>query len=812
MLVRRLLAAALVVLSLALAVKISEVRIVGADPVLATLAEIALPVRPGDEVDPENLEELARAVLETGYFKEARARLEGDVLVVEVVPNPKIKSVEVKAQAFDPEKLKEYLADRLALIPGTTFNPKKAEEGRRLLAELYRNQGFPFTPEVTLAVEEGPDGVSLVYEVKESVPIKGLKIKGANWVPLEEIKNAFLPLVKKGEFDWELYLEAVRRVGELYAERGYRGSGVDLKKTRLEDGVLTVYIKELKVVAVDPDGLPRAPVAVGEPFNYDELLERIAELTRELRREVRFEAIPEGEGVRLVFSLGEKKYGTITEVRIEGATAFSEEELKKLLLLREGDPFSPELAKADFERLLAHYRRAGYALVPRPDFSFENGVYTQRLHEVKIAGYRLVWQGRHRTQDFVILRELPPPGSLFSVPEIRKAIGRILRLGILAGPPEVKTEPAEREDEVYVVLKLKEGKTVTIAPAIAWSSQSGWSGQVTLADKNLWGRAHQASLNLAFVENDAGENISFSLSYRVPWLYIDFADFKEVPTAVSFSLYSIPYGNFKLTDAEGNETGWEYTERRSGARLSLARPLSDTLSLELGLEGQWVVPKLETQNPPEDPAITEEEALALLPKSYVNTLIGTTLTYSDVPDPNYPTRGMVLKGHGGFGLVFPEGEPTAWFAPTWGIYKTYQALDETEQTVIALRLAGGVIWGEPPESRYFSLGGSEPELTMLRGYSPASFRGTRLVGGSVELRHDFRFESTLTRTIIGIVFADVGATWAAGEEPVPRAGFGIGVQLNLGYGAVQLPAIRLDYGFSAENPRGILHFRIGPVF
>ena len=795
----------------ALAVTIREVRVEGADPVLATLAEIALPVRAGDEVNPDALSRLAEAVRETGYFESVEVRLGDGVLHVRVKPYPKIAEVQIEAKAFLPEKLAAYLADQLALAPGTTYNPKKAEKARELLAELYRRQGFPFTPEVKLAVAKKEDGVHLVFTVVEEVPLTGLRIQGAHWVPEEAIKAAFTPLVQGGKFVWERYLEAVRQVGALYAERGYRGSGVDPERTRLADGVLEVHLRELRVRAVDADGLPYAPVKVGDPFNYDRLVEAVAELTRELGREVRFDAEPEKDGVRIRFELGERTYGPIQAIRIEGATAFSEEELKAQLVQKVGDPFSPQLAQADFERLAAYYQKAGYALLLKPDYRFENGTYTIRLREVRIAGYRLQWKGGHRTQDFVILREFPEPGALFSVPAIREGIGKLLRLGILAGPPGVRTAPGPSEDRVVVELELEEAKTVVIAPAIAWSSQSGWSGQVSLSDKNLWGRAHNASLNLSFVENDAGDNLSFSLAYSVPWLYLDLLDFKETPTSIGLTAYSIPYGNFKLKDGE-IDTGWEYTERRSGLSLSISRPITEAITLTTALEGQWVQTQLETLDPPDTSTYDETQARSLLPSNYANVLATATLAYSDADDPFYPTSGRAATVHGGYGLAFPSGAPAQGFAPLWASYKTYAAQDPEGRSVFAVRTAVGAILGAPPESRYFTMGGSEPEISMLRGYHPRSFYGTRLFAGSIEYRYDFRFESVLTRTVIGILFADLGSVWFPGDNPELRAGFGVGVQLNLGYGAVQFPAIRLDYGFSSTNPGGVLHFRIGPVF
>lgn len=60
--------------SLALAAPIQEVEVRGTDAVLAALVRISLPFGVGDE--PGDLEQARAAVLDTGYFREARVRLE----------------------------------------------------------------------------------------------------------------------------------------------------------------------------------------------------------------------------------------------------------------------------------------------------------------------------------------------------------------------------------------------------------------------------------------------------------------------------------------------------------------------------------------------------------------------------------------------------------------------------------------------------------------------------------------------------------------------------------------------------------------
>ncbi|MBX3143615.1 MAG: hypothetical protein KF813_07665, partial [Trueperaceae bacterium] len=79
-----------------------------------------------------------------------------------------------------------------------------------------------------------------------------------------------------------------------------------------------------------------------------------------------------------------------------------------------------------------------------------------------------------------------------------------------------------------------------------------------------------------------------------------------------------------------------------------------------------------------------------------------------------------------------------------------------------------------------------------------------------------QLSTVATDTVIGIVFADLG--WASSVPGFPEyqtplfASAGVGVQLNLGFGGVALPAIRLDYALSERNRTGVFSVRLGPVF
>jgi len=90
------------------------------------------------------------------------------------------------------------------------------------------------------------------------------------------------------------------------------------------------------------------------------------------------------------------------------------------------------------------------------------------------------------------------------------------------------------------------------------------------------------------------------------------------------------------------------------------------------------------------------------------------------------------------------------------------------------------------------------------------------VTSSLEYRYNFNLNTIATQTVIGVAFVDLG--WASSVPNYPDyqtpvfAGAGIGVQINLGFGSVVLPAIRMDYAFSERHPTGVFGFRVGPVF
>jgi outer membrane protein insertion porin family len=834
---KRLLALVML-LGMALAAPIEEIEVRGADAVLAALVRISLPFAVGDR--PGDLEQARAAVLATGYFREARISLVGRRIVVEVTTNPAIVRVTVATRAFPEASVLRYLEAEHAIGAGAVFNPRKATEAAQALARIYRNEGFPFEPRVTTEARDVPGGVELHFVVDESPEIRSVELGAATYVPRERLEPLFQPVLEGGRFSFERFRDAVGRTADVYALAGFRGSGVDLARTSLVDGVLLVAFVELKIAEINALGLDIAPLGlrVGDPFNVDRILDGINNLSRTIGRIIDFRPERVGQdGVRLTFRLGEQRFGTIREVRIEGNTAIPTERLLARLRLKPGDEYNPALAAEDFARILREYRDAGFDLVGQPEFTFQDGVYVQRLRELRIAGYRID-PPLTRTDPSVFLREMPPVGSLFSVTALRQGITNILRTGLVREPPGVRPEPGERPQDVILVLSFSEARTGAFIPAISWSSLTGWEGSVAVSDTNLWGLAHQYNISLGINPNDAGEFMTFSASYRIPWIYDDFADLREVRTSFGINIYSQPQANINFPIEQDVGGGvfrtsvWQYTLRRTGINFSIARPFSrdfPNLRLSAGLGWEWSRPVLEAADPNRprcvdphagDPACNAalladaqtRFAASIREFQAINLSLGGT--YTTLNDPVFPTQGFAINLNTGYGITFPVGAPATQYVPVVVTGRNFFQLDQEARHALGLRLSFGTILGTAQDAQKFSLGGNSTDISMLRGYDLRFLdKGTTVLNGTIEYGYDFGLSPAGGTNLFGFVFTDFGRLWPAPpERDAFFVGAGIGLQLNLDLMGAMLPPIRLDYGFSAVNPTGRFALRLGIGF
>jgi outer membrane protein insertion porin family len=852
---------------------VSEVRVEGTTA-YADIVRVVLDTRVGTRVDRIDLEAERNRVYALGTFSRVSVSLEdargGTVLLVTVEENPLIREVAFEGvTALNPAALRQQLEREHLLSAGRVYNTTRAEEALATIQRIYRQRGFPFDVPVSLEVQEveaaGGEGraARLTYEISEQAPVREVVVGESEVLDEEPLRGLFRPLTSAGEFDYQLYIQAVQRIEERYRERGYRFSGVDLARTRLQQGVLEVVLHEARIVSIDTSAIgvnaSELSVSAGDLFNYDLLLEDVRRLARGRSGDVRMVTrLTQGGDVSVSFEQGAPETaGPVEEIEFEGNTVVSSEELREVLALKVGDTFTSTLAQEDFERILRFYQNEGWVVLTQPDFSYVDGTYVQRIHEVRVAGYEVTFEGAdQKTQDFVVTRYMPDVGTVINQNEIRASLRQIARLGAVE-PVNVTFQPTDDPARMRLNVIVREARTGLFTPSAQYATDSGLSASLSFSESNFLGRAHNLSAELNAQTSDLGFMLGGSVRYSVPWLYLDVLDFQEVPTSVSASLFSLIETNRLLTadgstrrpypglpDIEQNRVlVGQYAQRDTGASFSVGRPIAQDTILRFSARASVTDYKLE---PPEVEcafeadgdvenaercALPESEAVRHLPQGGLSSFLSSTVTYDDRDNPDFPRSGVAATGLTGLGIGTDYRHPDTgeqrsyvYEQVEFGV-KTYVLLADLapeeisdRNHVLAFRVnLGHQFGGDYPTTKRFQVGKSTNEATSIRGYQVDDFDLSRTyVTASAEYRYDFGLDTVATQTVIGIVFLDLGYASSVPGYPdygAPAfAGAGVGVQVNLGFSGVLLPALRFDYGFSQRNPTGEFRFRVGPVF
>lgn len=847
----------------------------------ADIVSAIISARRGTPVERIELEAERNRIYSLGTFEEVTVSLEdragGPVLVIDVVENPPIGSIVFEGnEAFPDSLLADALRRENLLAEGRVFNTIRAEDALATIRNVYRNPGpaypagFPYDVSVSLRVEATSQAagqtdrapVRLTYTIDESVPIERVVFEGATAISEDALREIFAPVIAPDTFPIEAYRQAVQTVSERYFELGYRGSGVDVEETRLADGTLQVELRELTIASIDTTAIgvnaDELSLERGDLFNYQVLLEDVRRLAQGRSGDVRLvPQVTSGGAVRVTFALGPPdSAGPITEIEIEGNTVISDERLRDLITLNVGDTFTSTIAQEDFRRLRDLYLEEGYFIPNQPSFNFIDGTYVQRITELTIEGYTVSFQsGAGGTIPEVVTRYLPEPGTVLNLQTLDAGLREVARLGVVQ-PVGRELLPAEEPDRVVVNVVVRQLETGVFQPAAQYGTDTGFSASLAYTQKNFLGRAHDVSAEFTAQTSDIGLLVGGTLRYSVPWLYIDYEDFLEVPTSVSGSIFSAVSSNNALTASGSTQIQYpgtsggeqnqvavgEYTQRDTGLSFGVGRLVLENTRVRVTGRVAYTEYKLE---PPAADCefdasgnVTNADACALpqadaqqyLPQSGVSSFFNANVSYDDRDNPDFPRGGVAATGSIGVGIGSDYRSPETNQQTIYAYEqielgaKTYLPLADispeiTDRNhVFAVKLNIGHQFGQDyPTSKWFRVGKTNNEATQIRGYSLEDFNLSRTYAvASFEYRYDFNLSTVATQTIVGIAFVDAGyASHVPNFDPYAAPlflGAGLGVQVNLGFAGVVLPALRFDYGFSERNPTGVFSFRVGPVF
>ncbi|MBM3237415.1 outer membrane protein assembly factor BamA [Candidatus Poribacteria bacterium] len=680
---------------------------------------------------------------------------------------------------------KKKILDKIILKSGAYYSEKGLWESTQNILELYREEGY-YLADVNSDVKlNNPDDtMSVTFKITEGerVKIDAVNFSGNQYATPKELRKVMKTREGK-RFRDEDFDTDLERIIDYYQDRGFMYARIVDTQKKFTD---------------DKTGI-------------------MLDITIE-------------EGTQ--FRLG--KYDIIFKDDIE--KPFSEEKIRSLLQLSEGDIFSRSLFAEDLDAIREAYNEKGYILaqvIPDPPkYDSEKGIVEIALNisEGSIISIGDVdINGLEKTKEPVIRRELNrldiKTGKPYNVESLRLARQKIYTIGSFIRGVDFKLRQGTDEDQKDLVVNIIETpQTGMFSLFGGYGTEGGILGGLEVGNNNLLGKAYQVRVKgeLGQRQRKTGE-----ISFRTPWLFND-------PTSLSLSLYSRQqlrrlYYN-RLYSRYSDYDDW-YTDKRYGGSITLGRPITKNIETSLRFRdenGYLEFPKLLTGDEENKSHWYETRSITAFVSrdtrdyrmSLFNPISGSYNSFS------YEYSGGLLGADNQFQKYTVD---TNWFRET---FKNFILAAHLQAGYIRSNIwtdAGKVdinkIWMLSSD-RYY-LGGIDT-MYPVRGYENWSllpeakgkvdpnFGGNKMYYLNLEYRYPVRDNLTL------LAFYDMGQTWNEDttnifKEFSPRKSVGVGVRF-------ELPAMGLimrleyGYGFDRENnygqrePGGKFHFSLGPAF
>jgi len=420
--------------------------------------------------------------------------------------------------------------------------------------DVKKIYGIGSFEDVNAEIDRTPEGIVLVYNVKEKPIVADLRIRGNDDIKSDDILEVIT--VREGKIiDLNNVKKSQEVISQLYEEKGLVGTVVDYNIEPEGDGTVSVtfdikegkkaYIKQVNFVGneklktkVVKKGIYSKPKGMFSFISKKGLynpreVQNDSERIRTTYIDNGFLDIkvskPEVEysddkgGFIITFNINEGDQFRVNELSFQGDLIVPEEELREILALKSGEIFRGSLLAKDISGLTTFYGDKGYAFAnAEPAFALNRDALTVDIRfnlekgpEVYINEIDIV--GNYRTRDKVIRREIPiQEQQLYNASEVQAIRPRVTRLGFFENNVEVVSERVPgQEDKLDLEVKVEEKSTGFFSVAGGFSSIETFIFAGQIQESNLFGYGKTVSLNAQI----GGVTQLFFLNYADPNLW-----------------------------------------------------------------------------------------------------------------------------------------------------------------------------------------------------------------------------------------------------------------------------------------------------
>ena len=664
------------------------------------------------------------------------------------------------------------------------------------------------------------------FSTMVNLPIKSIEVVNNQQVPASLIKET-LKLKEGAKFSTEALLadfNALKETGYfedvILQPTSYDGgvrivvdviekeNVVDLLKekgvavnTLREDTDKSIVISSVKFTGnsrvTTSELLDITQLKAGEYFSRS----RVEDAQRRLLATGKFSEVrPDAQVVdgKMALSFAVVENQIVKNIVITGNKTIPTSTIMSVLTTKPGSVQNYNNLREDRDKILGLYQAQGYTLVNITDMSTdENGTLHISIVEgivrnIEVKKMVTKQKGNRRTpnddvlktKDYVIDREIEiQPGKIFDVKEYDATVDNLMRLGIFKNVKyEARTIPGDPEG-IDLILLIDEDRTAELQGGVAYGSETGFLGTLSLKDSNWRGKNQE--LGFTF-EKSNKDYTSFSLDFFDPWIK------NTDRVSWGWGLYKTSYGDSDSILFHDIDT--------LGFKVNIGKGFSKHFRLSLGAKVEYIKEKHENgklQKAPNGSWYYNDSGswreIEGVDDKYVLWSIYPYISYDTRNNYLNPTSGTYgkLQVEGGHAGGYKSG---SFGNVTLELRKYHRGL--FKNNTFAYKVVGGVASDSTKESQKFWVGGGN----SLRGYDGGFFKGSQKLVLTVENR-------TQLNDIVGfVVFTDIGRAWKQnGRDPSytrDNKDFGHNIGTTAGVGIrlnTPIGPLRFDFGWPVGN-------------
>ncbi len=485
---------------------IRDIRVEGVQRTEAGTVFSYLPVKVGDRMTNDRAAEAIKALFATGFFKDVRIEVEGDVLIVAIEERPAIAQIDFTGlKAFDAAAVKKSVREA-GLAEGRIFDRSVLDRAEQELKRQYLSKGLYAMTVKTTVTPLDRNRVGINFSVEEG---QIAKIRKINFVGVNAFKESTLQdeieLSEGGWFSWyskdnqyskQKLTADLETLRSFYLNRGYLEFAIESTQVSITTDKKDIYIT----------------IAVNEGQKY-----------------------------------------TVSEVKLAGDMVVGESVLRPLIDLKPGDVFNGERLTASTKKIQDRLGNEGYAFAnanAAPEINREKQtvaftIFVDPGRRVYVR--RINIAGNTRTRDEVVRREMRQlEGSYYDGEKINQSKRRLDRLDFFRNTEVETPAVAGSPDQVDVNIKVEEKPTGQLLLGAGFSSSEKIVLSTSIAQANIFGSGNFVSASIS----TGRTNKIYSLSHNNPYFTVD-------GVSRGFDIYHRDFNaaNVNLGDYQTRSTG-----------------------------------------------------------------------------------------------------------------------------------------------------------------------------------------------------------------------------------------------------------------